>query len=306
MNINKLLGTKYPILQGGMANIADGKFAATLSNLGILGTIGTGGMTPKILRKELEICRTLTDKPFAVNIMMLSEYIDDIVNLLVEYKVPVVTTGAGNPHEYEEVFRENSIKLIPVISAPGFAVRMERLGASAVIAEGTEAGGHIGEMTTMTLIPQVTGQVDMPVIAAGGIGNGKQMAAAEILGAAGVQIGTGFLFTEECPIHEDYKKAIMKASAAKVTVIGHLNGMPIRVLKNNMTRKYKSLEAKGAGLAELEQFTLGALRKAVLDGDIKEGSVMCGYTVGQFDKILPAGDFIAKLVDEYESYKTGR
>lgn len=303
LNINKLLNIEYPILQGGMANIASGTFAAHVSNSGALGTIGSGGMEPKILEKEIYQCKSLTDKPFAVNLMMLNPYIDEMVDLIVKYQVPVVTAGAGNPYEYVEKFKENNIKLLPLIGAPSLGIRMERMRATALIAEGMEAGGHIGEMTTMTLLPQTVKEVNIPVIAAGGISGGKQMLAVEILGARGVQMGTAFLFTEECPIHENYKKAILKATASKVTVIGALNGMPIRVLKNSMTRKYKELEAQGAGVMELEKFTLGALGRAVRKGDVKEGSVMCGSAVGDIKEILPVKELLERVMREYEEAK---
>lgn len=303
MNINNLLNIKYPILQGGMAHVATGEFAACISNSGAMGTIGSGGMTPEILRREIEICKSKTDKPFAVNLMMLRPDIDEMVEIIVESGVKIVTIGAGSPSKYMETFDKEGITVLPVISSPVQAKRLSKFGLNGIIAEGMEAGGHIGEMTSMVLIPQVKEEVDIPVIAAGGIGSGKQMLAAEILGAIGVQIGTAFLFTEECPIHEEYKRALIKSNSSKVTTVGHVNGLPIRLLKNNMTREYKQLEKNESNIGVLETFTVGRLRRAVVDGDVKEGSLMTGYTVGQYDKLMPAKDLIEKLMSEYEEAK---
>ncbi|MDO5719091.1 MAG: nitronate monooxygenase [Tissierellia bacterium] len=304
MNIQNFLKIKYPILQGAMANISDGKFAATVSNAGALGTIASGGMMPDRLKKEIEIAKDLTDKPFAVNIMMLNPYVEKMVEIIVKEKVPIITIGAGSPAPFMKKFRESDIKVIPLISAPIMAKRLERTGADAIIAEGNEAGGHIGRMTTMTLIHQSFDSIDIPLIAAGGIGSGRQMLATEILGATGVQMGTAFLFTEECPIHKNYKEVILKSSASKITVIGETNSMPIRLLKNNMTKEYRDKEMKGADLFELEKYTLGSLKRAVRDGDIKDGSVMAGLTIGQFDKIIPVKDLLQKIMEEYHEAKS--
>lgn len=304
MKIHEILGIQYPILQGGMANIASGAFAAAVSNAGALGTIGSGGMRPDRLEKEIDICRNKTDKPFAVNLVMVSNHIDALVEVIVRQKISYVTVGAGSPHAYMETFKEHGIRVMPLVSSPSLAKRLARSGVEALIAEGTEAGGHIGELTTMTLIPQTVREVDVPVIAAGGIGSGRQMLAAEILGASGVQMGTALLFTEECPIHPNYKDAILKANASRITVIGRAGGMPIRLLKNEMTKEYRRLEKEGASLMELEHFTLGALRRAVTDGDIHDGSVMAGFTVGQFEEILPVKERIEQFMQEYNDART--
>lgn len=303
MKINELLGIKYPILQGGMANVATGSFAAAVSNAGALGTIGSGGMRPDALQREIDICRRLTDKPFAVNLVMVSNHLDELVDVIVRNEVKIVTVGAGSPHPYMERFQENGIQVMPLVSAPSIAKRLERSNVLALIAEGSEAGGHIGEMTTMTLIPQTVTEVSLPVVAAGGIASGRQMLAAEILGAAGVQMGTALLFTEECPVHENYKQALLKSNASKITVIGRAGGLPIRLLKNEMTKEYQRLEKGGADLMELEHFTLGALRRAVREGNVKDGSVMAGFTVGQFQDIVPVADRIQQFMEEYQKAK---
>lgn len=303
MNINNLLNIKYPILQGGMAHIATGEFAASVSNAGALGTIGSGGMSIEKLKREIDICKSKTDKPFAVNLMMLRPDIDQIVEVILKSNIKIVTTGAGSPSKYMEEFKKEGIMVFPIISSPIQAKRLSKFELKGIIAEGMEAGGHIGEMTTMTLIPQVKENTEVPIISGGGIGSGNQMLAAEILGASGVQIGTGFLFTQECPIHEEYKQALLKASASKVTTVGNVNGLPMRLLKNDMTREYKNLEKKETNIEVLEKFTLGRLKKAVVYGDVKNGSVMTGYTVGQFNQITTIKDFIEKIMSEYEEAK---
>lgn len=299
MKLNEILGTKYPIIQGGMANISNGKFAASVSNSGALGVIGAGGMSPDELRKEIRECKSLTDKPFGVNLMLLHPEIDLLAELVVEEGVKVLTTGAGNPGKYVEYWKSNGIKVFPVVSSPVLAIRLAETGVDGIIAEGTEGGGHIGEMTTMTLIPQVIEKVNIPVIGAGGIASGKQMLAAKVLGAVGVQIGTVLLATEECPIHENYKEAIVKAKDRNVVVVGRICGIPVRVLKNTMTRNYLKDERRGASKEELEIYVLGALRKAVKDGDTKEGSLMAGLVVGQIKEISTVDKVLSKLMDEY-------
>lgn len=299
MKINKLLGIKYPILQGGMANIASGAFAAAVSSAGALGTIGSGGMRPENLEREIDVCRNLTDRPFAVNLVMVSRHLDELVDVIIRQRVEIVTVGAGSPAPYMERFSEHGIKVMPLVSSPSMAKRLERSNVLAVIAEGCEAGGHIGEMTTMTLVPQTVEQVELPVVAAGGIADARQMMAAEVLGAAGVQMGTALLFTEECPLHPNYREAILKANASKITVIGRAGGMPIRLMKNDMTKEYRRLEKEGASLEELEHFTLGALRRAVREGDVHSGSVMAGFTVGQMKDIVPVAERIERLIQEY-------
>ncbi|MCD1147710.1 nitronate monooxygenase [Peptoniphilus sp. KCTC 25270] len=303
MNINELLNIKYPILQGGMAHIATGEFAATLSNAGALGTIGSGGMSPQRLKREIEICQSLTDRPFAVNLMMLRPDIREIIDIVLESGVKIVTAGAGSPGPFMKELEEAGILVFPVISSPIQAKKLSKYKLGGIIAEGMEAGGHIGEMTTMVLVPQAKEATDLPLISGGGIASGKQMLAAEILGAQGVQIGTAFLLTEECPIHEEYKKSLLKATASKVTTVGNINGLPMRILKNNMAREYKKLEKEESNIETLETFTVGRLREAVVNGDVINGSVMTGYTVGQLDRILPVKDFIEQILGEYEEAK---
>ncbi len=293
--LNEILGVRYPIIQGGMANIANGTFAAACSNAGGLGLIGTGGMNPDMLREEIDKCRSLTDKPFGVNIMLMHPAADEFAEIVVEKKVPVVTTGAGNPAKYMESFKNAGIIVIPVVAAAILAKHLESLGADAVIAEGCESGGHIGEMTTMTLVPQVCDAVNIPVIAAGGIADNRQFRAALALGACGVQVGTVLLATTECPIHENYKNAVIKAKGNDAVVTGRIGGTPVRVLKNQMTREYIKQEKAGADKMELEKFTLGSLRRAVFDGDTKTGSLMAGQTCGQVKEIRSVADVFADI-----------
>jgi len=287
--INKLLGIKYPILQGGMANISNGEFASAISNAGALGTIATGGMDSKTLVEQIRVCKSKTDKPFAVNLMLLHPQIDEFAQIVIDENVPVVTTGAGNPSKYMKMWKEADIKVIPVVPNLTLAKRVESNGADAIIAEGNESGGHIGPMTTMTILGEIVGNVDIPVIAAGGVCNGRQMLATEVLGASGVQMGTIFLASDECPIHENYKNSIIKSSSNQVTVTGYSISMPVRLIKNEMSRKYLELERKGTDKMELEKYTLGSLKKAVLDGDVKTGSVMAGLVVGERKKRKPRG-----------------
>ena len=303
MNINKLLGVRYPIIQGGMANMTNGQFAAALSNAGVLGTIGAGGMKPDTLKEEIAICRSKTDKPFAVNLIMFRRDIEEMVDVVCETKVPFVIAGAASPAPFMEKFEAAGVKVIPVVSSPIQIKRLDKLNVLAYIVEGMEAGGHIGEMTSMTLIYQARQTTDKPVIAAGGIGSGAQMLAAEVLGADGVQIGTAFLFTKESPTHENYKNALINATATRVTQIGYINGRPMRVLKNAMAREFLRLEKEEENKELLETFTLGRLKKAVVEGDVQQGSVMCGYTVAQFDKICSAQEMVDRLVGEYKEAK---
>ena len=303
MNINKTLNIKFPIFQGGMANIATGEFAAAVSNAGALGTIGAGGMDAETLREHIKIAKSLTDKPFCVNIMMMNPDLDNIAKVVAEEKVEVVTTGAGNPGKYVEMWKEAGIKIFPVVSSVALAKRLAESGVDGLIAEGCEAGGHIGELTTMAILPQVCDAVDIPVIAAGGIAGGRQMKAAEILGASGVQIGTILLASEECPIHQNNKYAIVKAKDNDTIVTGRISGAPVRCLKNPMTREYVKQEKAGVELMELEKFTLGSLRKAVVDGDVKNGSLMAGQVSGIVKEILPVGEILEKMVKEYENIK---
>ena len=299
MKLQKILNIKYPIIQGGMANIATGEFAAAVSNAGGLGLIGTGGMTVDEARKAIEICKSLTDKPFGVNIMLLNPDADEIAKLIIDYKVPVVTTGAGNPSKYIEEWKKNNIKIFPVIPTPSLAIRMERLGVDGVIAEGTEAGGHIGELTTMVLIPQVVEAVKIPVIAAGGIASGKQMLAADALGADGIQVGTCLLVGEECPIHPNFKNKIISSKSHNTTVTGRISGIPVRLIKNKMSNDYIEKEKEGWDKEELEIFTLGGLKKAVLEGNMDEGSLMAGQVVGMVNEIKPIKEILENLYNDY-------
>ena len=299
MNLQKILNIKYPFIQGAMANITDGKFASEVSNAGGLGIIATGGMDVETLEKNIKICKENTDKPFGVNIIMMHRDIEKIAELVAREKVPVVTTGAGNPERYIKYWKDNGIKIFPVVSSVALARKMEELGADCLIAEGSEAGGHIGEPTTMVLTPQIAECVNIPVIAAGGIATGKQILAAQILGASGVQMGTAMLATEECPIHKNYKNKIIKAKTSQVTVIGRINGLPTRLIKNPMSIEYIRKEREGASIEELEMFTFGALRKSALNGDLKEGSIMSGQVVGQVNEILPVKDLFEKLYRDY-------
>ena len=293
--LNEILGTEFPIIQGGMANIATGEFAAACSNAGGLGMIATGGWDGARLRTEIRRARELTDKPFGVNLMLMSPYADEIAQIILEERVPVVTTGAGNPGQYVPAWKEAGIKVLPVVAATVLARRLERLGVDAIIAEGTESGGHVGEMSTMALVPQVIDAVSVPVVAAGGIADGRQAAAAFALGACGVQVGTCLLASQECPIHENYKKAILKAKDSDTTVTGRSVGGPVRVLKNRMAREYLALEKQGASLEELERVTLGGLRRAVLEGDVDHGSVMSGQVAGMLHEIRPVRAIFEEL-----------
>jgi thiazole biosynthesis protein thiG len=299
--INKLLGIKYPILQGGMANISNGEFASAISNAGALGTIATGGMDAKTLVEQIRICKSKTDKPFAINLMLLHPLIDEFAQIVIDEKVPVVTTGAGNPSKYMKSWKDAGIKVIPVVPNLTLAKRVESNGADAIIAEGNESGGHIGPMTTMTILGEIVGNVNIPVIAAGGVCNGRQMLATEVLGASGVQMGTIFLASDECPIHENYKNAVIKASSNQITVTGYSISMPVRLIKNEMSRKYLDMERKGTDKMELEKYTLGSLKKAVLDGDVKSGSVMAGLVVGQIKEIRPVKQIIENIIAEYKA-----
>lgn len=301
MKLNQILGTEFPIMQGGMAQVATGAFAAAVSNAGALGIIGTGAMNGEMMRKEIETAKSLTDKPFGVNLMMMNPDVEEMAQIIAEEKPSVVTTGAGNPGKYVKMWKEQGIKVIPVVSSVALAKRLEREGVDAIIAEGTESGGHIGELTTMVLLPQVADAVSVPVIGAGGIASGRQMKAAEILGAVGVQIGTVLLGSEECPIHANYKNALIKAKDRATVVTGRSVGAPVRVLKNGMTRDYLELEQSGAEKMELEKFTLGALRRAVHEGDVDRGSLMAGQDASYIKEIRPLRVILEEMIKEYES-----
>ena len=303
--LNEILGTKYPFIQGGMANIATGEFAAACSNAGALGMIATGGWDGDRLRQEIRRAKELTDKPFGVNLMLMSPYADDIAQIILEEGVKVVTTGAGNPGKYIPAWKEKGIKVMPVVAAAVLAKRLERYGIDGVIAEGCESGGHIGELTTMALVSQVVDAVSVPVIAAGGIADGRQLTAAFALGACGVQVGTCLLASEECPIHVNYKQAVLKAGANDTTVTGRSTGAPVRVLKNKMAREYLRMEKKDVPLEEMEQLTLGSLRKAVFDGDVDGGSFMAGQVAGMVHELRPLRQIFEELMAGYAAVRKG-
>ena len=299
--ITELLGIQYPIIQGGMAWVAENHLAAAVSAAGGLGLIGGANAPAEVIRDYIKKVKEVTDKPFGVNVMLMSPHADEVAKVVVEEGVKVVTTGAGNPEKYMEMWKSAGIKVIPVVSSVALAKRLEREGVDAIIAEGTESGGHIGELTTMVLLPQVADAVSVPVIGAGGIASGRQMKAAEILGAVGVQIGTVLLGSEECPIHANYKNALIKAKDRATVVTGRSVGVPVRVLKNGMTRAYLELEQSGAEKMELEKFTLGALRRAVHEGDVDRGSLMAGQDASYIKEIRPLRVILEEMMKEYES-----
>lgn len=298
MKLNEMLNIKYPIIQGGMANIATGKFAAQVSNAGALGLIASGGLNAEAIEKEIAECRKLTDKPFGVNLMLMNPDADNIAQLLADEKIEIITTGAGTPGKYMGMWKDAGSKIIPVVASTALARKVEQQGADAVIAEGGESGGHVGDMTTMALVPQVIDKVNIPVIAAGGIASGKQFVAAMALGAAGIQVGTCLLVSEECPIHENYKQALIKARDNSTTVTGRSLDAPVRILKNDMAREYIKVERSGGTREELEQFTLGGLRRAVFEGDVKNGSVMAGQVCGQLTEIQPLSVILDNLYED--------
>ncbi len=299
--ITKLLGIEYPIVQGGMAWVAEYHLASAVSNAGGLGLIGAANAPADWVRDQVRKMKELTDKPFGVNIMLMSPYADEVAKVMVEEKVPVVTTGAGNPEKYLSIWKDAGIRVIPVVASVAMAKRMERAGADAVVAEGCEAGGHIGETTTMVLVPQIADAVQIPVIAAGGIADGRGMAAAFMLGAKGVQMGTHFVVTKECQVHQNYKDRILKAKDIDTRVTGRSTGHPVRALRNEMTRKYLEMEGNGASLEELELLAVGGLRKAVVDGDVKGGSLMAGQIAGLVKESMSCKELIEKVVSEAEA-----
>ena len=296
--ITELLNIEYPIIQGGMAWVADYHLAAAVSNAGGLGLIGSGGAPASWVKDQIREVKKLTDKPFGVNIMLMNPEADEIAKVIVEEKVPVVTTGARNPAKYIKDWKEAGVKVIPVVASCALAKMMERCGADAVVAEGTEAGGHIGEITTMSLVPQVVDAVNIPVIAAGGIADGRGFAAALMLGAKAVQMGTHFVATKECNVHENYKEKIIKAKDIDSKVTGRSTGHPVRVLRNQMSNEYIKKEQEGATLEELELLTLGGLRKAVVEGNVKEGSLMAGQIAGLVKKQYTCKELIEKVVTQ--------
>ena len=300
MNVTTLFGTKYPLIQGGMANIATAQLASAVSNAGALGLVGAGGMNSEMLRDNIRKCGEMTSKPFGVNIMLMHPLVEEMAHIVVEEGVKIVTTGAGNPSKYIDMWKAAGIKVIPVVPSVTLAKRVVRAGADAVIVEGCEAGGHIGEITTMAIVPQVVDAVDVPVIAAGGIASGRQVLAVFALGASGVQVGTCLLVAEECPIHDNYKQAVIKANDTATTVTGRINGVPVRIIKNKMAAEYIRREKEGATMEDLEHFTLGSLRRAVFEGDVNTGSLMAGQVAGMCTRIRPCAEIIAELFEQYE------
>ena len=303
--LNEWLGIEFPFIQGGMANIATAEFAAAVSNAGALGLIGAGGMPPEVFQESIRRCRSLTDKPFGVNIMLMHPQVEQLAAIAAEEKVAVITTGAGDPTRFIPAWKESGTKVIPVVAAVALAKLVAKRGADAVIAEGPESGGHVGETTTMALVPQVVDAVSAPVIAAGGIADGRQMAAAYALGACGVQVGTCLLVSEECPIHPNYKQALLKAGANDTVVTGRTTGAPVRVLKNKMARQYLEMEKENMPLAEREKLTLGSLRRAVFDGDLDSGSFMSGQVAGMLHEVKPLRKIFEEMMAGCEATLKG-
>ena len=293
-----LLGIEYPIIQGGMAWVSDAQLAAAVSNAGGLGIIAAGHSEPDYVRSEIKKAKELTDKPFGVNVMLMSQYVDEIVDLIIEEDVPVVATGAGNPGRYMRRFKEKNIKVVPVVASVALAKRMVREGADAVIVEGTEAGGHVGELTTMALVPQVVRAVSVPVIAAGGIATGEGFLAALALGAQGVQMGTRFACTKECRVHPKWKEVYIKAGDRDTVVTGRSTGHPVRIIRNKLAREFQKLEKQCAPVEELEKLGEGALRRAANDGDVERGSVMAGQIVGLIDDEPTVAEVIERILNE--------
>ena len=297
--ITDLLNIEYPIIQGGMAWISDAKLAAAVSEAGGLGIISGVGSTEDV-RSEIQKAKSLTNKPFGVNIMLMGKNVDEIAKLVCEEKVAVVTTGAGSPSRYMNEWKKNNIKVIPVVPSVAIAKRMEKFGADAIIVEGMEAGGHIGQLTTMSLVPQVVDAVEIPVIAAGGIGDGRGIAASLMLGACGVQIGTRFLVADECKVHENYKNKVINARDIDTEITGVSTSHPVRVLRNKLTREYLRLEKSNADTSEIEALGKGALKKAVIDGDVDNGSVMAGQIAGLIKEKQSCKEIITELINELE------
>ena len=300
-----LLGIEYPIFQGGMAWVSDASLAGAVSNAGGLGIIAGMNSNGEQLREQIRKIREITNKPYGVNVMLMSPYADEVAQVVVEEKVPVVVTGAGLPSKYIKTWVENGLKVVPVVPSVAIARMCERMGACAVVAEGGESGGHVGDLTTMALTPQVVDAVSVPVIAAGGIADGRQLTAAFALGACGVQVGTCLLASEECPIHVNYKQAVLKAGANDTTVTGRSTGAPVRVLKNKMAREYLRMEKKDVPLEEMEQLTLGSLRKAVFDGDVDGGSFMSGQVAGMVHEVRPLRQIFEELMAGYAAVRKG-
>lgn len=296
--ITQLLGIEYPIIQGGMAWVAEYHLAAAVSNAGGLGLIGAASAPPEVVREQIQKTKELTDRPFGVNVMLMNPNAEEVAEIVVEEGVKVVTTGAGNPAKYMPLWKEAGVKVIPVVASVAMARLMERAGADAVVAEGMESGGHIGAATTMTLVPQVVDAVQIPVIAAGGIGDGRGLAAAFMLGAEGVQIGTRFCVATEAITHDKYKERIIKAKDIDSEVTGMSHGHPIRCIRNNMTKEYLRLEKEGAGFEALEHLTLGSLRNAVMEGDVVNGTVMAGQIAGLIKEKQTCSEIIREIMQQ--------
>lgn len=297
----EILGIKYPVIQGGMAWVATAELAAAVSNGGGLGLIAAGGAPADVVREQIRKCRELTDKPFGVNVMLMNPFADDIMNMLMEEKPAVVATGAGNPAKYMEGLKAAGIKVLPVIASVAMAKKMEKLGADAIIAEGTEAGGHIGEITTMCLTPQIVDAVEVPVVCAGGIADARGAVAAFALGAEGIQVGTRFICSDECLAHENYKNAVLKAKDRDAVVTGRSTGAPVRALKNGLTREYDKLEKANASFDEIEALGVGGLRRAFQEGDVKMGSLMAGQSAAMVTKIEPCADIVKSYFEDVEA-----
>ena len=303
--VTELLGIEYPIIQGGMAWVAEYHLAAAVSNAGGIGLIGAASAPPEVVREQVRKCKELTDKPFGVNVMLLNPNAEEVARIVVEEGVKVVTTGAGNPAKFIGLWKENGVKVIPVVASVAMAKMMERAGADAVVAEGMESGGHIGSITTMALVPQVVDAVSIPVIAAGGIGDGRGLAAAMMLGAEGVQMGTRFVAAKESIVHQNYKERLFKASDIDSEVTGMSTGHPVRSLRNKMTKEYLRLEKEGAGFMELEKLTLGSLRNAVIDGDVVNGTVMAGQIAGMVKQEQSCSEMIQEIMEQAEKLLGG-
>ena len=299
--ITELLGIEYPVIQGGMAWVAEYNLAAAVSNAGGLGIIGAGGAPAEFVREQIKKAKEVTDKPFGVNIMLMNPEADAIAQVIVDEGVKVVTTGAGNPSKYMDMWKAAGVKVIPVVASVAMAKLMERGGADAVVAEGMESGGHIGSTTTMALVPQVVDAVNIPVIAAGGIADGRGMAAAFMLGAEAVQIGTRFVVASECVVHDNYKQQLVKAKDIDSAVTGMSTGHPVRSIRNKMTKEYLRLEKEGADFMELEKLTLGSLRKAVIEGDVVNGTLMAGQIAGLIKEELSCEEIIRQIMEQAES-----
>lgn len=291
------MGIKHPIIQGGMAWVADAQLAAAVSNAGGLGLIAAASDAPEVVKTQIQKCKTLTDKPFGVNIMMMSPFVSEIVQLCIDERVCVVTTGAGNPSPYIPSMKAVGIKVIPVVPSAALALRMERAGADAIVCEGQEAGGHIGDLSTMALVPMVCDVVKIPVVAAGGIADGRGMAAAIMLGASGVQVGTRFLVANECNIHQTYKDMVIGAKDTETVVTGRFTGHPVRTLKSKFSKQLIDLEKEGISLEQFEQMGAGSLKNAVVSGDIEKGSFMCGQIAGMISKPQSALEIVEDIIN---------